>query len=373
MGNGPSLNTTNWGLLKDQIVVGLNKIFLLFERVPIRPNYVVCHVPNVVEQNLLEFESLEMPLFLSEASRCLFRKSEKKDIYYFGPPKRYLFAENPNIEICVGGTVTYVALQLLYYMGFEKVVLIGVDFNFQYDGPADQWFQMKSTDPNHFDSNYFAKGEKWQAPNLERQLAHFEMASCAYQEAGRIIVDATSDGRLQVFPKMDLKSALSYMPNNPHTQTLSQRYKSLYEADSGPEDWVDNRKMVDIENLLDSPSNILIVFADRNYSAVDEIQSKFPWCRLDVWMQAHMQPDWEKNKGKYRGELIPYSGMLHPDMLDSEWGNRHKFQNWDAIIYTRKSDMDMSNVESFCKFIVDFSQIPIIGYTGNGKGIISRT
>jgi tetratricopeptide (TPR) repeat protein len=58
-------------------------------------------------------------------------------------------------------------------------------------------------DPNHFDSSYFGKGLKWQLPDLEGSEKSYRVAKQAFEESGRRIIDATVNGRCQVFPKKD--------------------------------------------------------------------------------------------------------------------------------------------------------------------------
>ena len=66
-----------------------------------------------------------------------------------------------------GATVTNFALQIAFHMGFEKVVLIGVDHNFASKGDANKTVVSEGDDPNHFMPNYFGKGVKWQLPDLD--------------------------------------------------------------------------------------------------------------------------------------------------------------------------------------------------------------
>jgi hypothetical protein len=98
-------------------------------------------------------------------------------------------------------TVTFVALQLAYHMGFQEVILVGVDHNFVTQGPANAAVVSNGDDPNHFSPNYFGKGFKWQLPDLEGSERAFHQAKAAYEAAGRRVLDATVGGRLSVFPK----------------------------------------------------------------------------------------------------------------------------------------------------------------------------
>lgn len=208
IGNGPSLNQTNLGLLENEITFGLNKVFLLFPKVTFRPTYVVSYVPDVVAQCKEQFTSLPMPLFVSKEARALL--SERTfETHQFGALKRFCFSLSPPTEICVGHTVTYVTMQLAFYMGFRQVILIGMDHDFGYDGPPDTWHVVdKPTKARHFVDDYFAPGQTWQAPNLKMAEAHYALAKAVYDHFRREIIDCTVKGKLQIFRKLPLEEVL---------------------------------------------------------------------------------------------------------------------------------------------------------------------
>jgi hypothetical protein len=91
-------------------------------------------------------------------------------------------------------------------MGFEEVILVGVDHNFTTKGTPNTTITSTGDDPNHFSPAYFGKGFRWQLPDLEGSERAYHLAHQAYQQAGRRVVDATVGGKLTVFPKVDYKS-----------------------------------------------------------------------------------------------------------------------------------------------------------------------
>jgi hypothetical protein len=102
--------------------------------------------------------------------------------------------------------VTYVALQLAYHMGFEQIVLIGVDHDYSTKGKPNTTVVSQRDDPDHFDKRYFGKGFRWQLPDLETSERAYRMARKAYESDGRQVLDATVGGKLQVFPKVGYDS-----------------------------------------------------------------------------------------------------------------------------------------------------------------------
>ena len=68
-------------------------------------------------------------------------------------------------------TVTYLNMQLAYFMGFKNIYLIGVDFDYVLPKDVIKKESMEShgDDPNHFDPRYFGKGIESNDPNYTKQ------------------------------------------------------------------------------------------------------------------------------------------------------------------------------------------------------------
>jgi len=202
IGNGPSLRATDLKKLRNELTFGLNRIYLLFPELGFTTTYFLSMNDLVIEQCAAEILALPIPKFLTwRARRFLQPTADTNFLYttYTGPK----FARDMTGRLWEGATVTYVALQLAYHMGFEKVILIGVDHNFVTKGDANKTITSQGDDPNHFDPNYFGKGFKWQLPDLETSERAYHMARAAYEADGRTVLDATIGGKLTVFPKVD--------------------------------------------------------------------------------------------------------------------------------------------------------------------------
>ena len=203
--NGPSLNKVDLNLLRGVPTFGLNKIYLLFERTDFRPDYLVSYIGDVVRQSVQHYLGLDMPLFLSQEAIRHIPPGTRENVYYMGEHKRFTFSLNPEMEICCGFTVTYVALQMAFFMGFRRVVIVGADHDFGYEGEPDKWTVIDKPRAMHFDPTYFDSGESWQTPNLRMIEAHYALARDAYLHMGREIVNATEGGKLEVFPRARLE------------------------------------------------------------------------------------------------------------------------------------------------------------------------
>jgi len=209
VGNGPSLKYTPLDNVNEIKSFGMNKINLLFDQVSWRPSYIVCTNKYVAKQNFLFFNSTNIPLFINWTNR--YYLNQHKHINFFLNQVGENFSENLPECLYAGGTVTYAALQIAYYMGFKKVFLVGVDHNFDTKGPSHKVVKSKEDDSNHFHKDYFGKGVKWQLPDLEKSERFYKMAKYKFQSDKREIYDATINGKLNVFKKIDFDKIFNYV------------------------------------------------------------------------------------------------------------------------------------------------------------------
>jgi hypothetical protein len=211
IGNGPSLNRMDLSLLKDCTCFGLNKIYMIFERAGLKIDYHVAVNPLVIQQGADDFAKIGCPSFLAyHASRGVV--DDFADANYLMTssyrPAPYTFTPDITFPLHEGYTVTYVAMQIAFYMGFSEVYLIGVDHNFSVSGQPNEKQVLGGEDVNHFDPDYF-KGQEWHLPDLEASELSYSMARFFYNRAQRKIFDATLDGKLKIFPKISYQDALA--------------------------------------------------------------------------------------------------------------------------------------------------------------------
>ena len=209
IGNGPSLRQTDLSKLRNEFTFGMNRIYLLFPELGFHTTYFVSINDLVIEQFADEILAQPMPKFLAWHSHRHFPANLPIPnlptfLYttYTGPR----FTQDVTGRVWEGATVTNVALQLAFHMGFQQVILIGVDHNFTSKGEANKTIVSEGDDPNHFMPNYFGKGARWQLPDLDTSEIGYTFAREAYRKAGREVLDATVGGKLTIFPKMDYVS-----------------------------------------------------------------------------------------------------------------------------------------------------------------------
>ena len=203
IGNGPSLNKMDLSFLKDEITFGMNRIYLGFEKYDFTPTYYVAVNPLVLEQSMQEIRNIPAQRFLSARAAAFMTESD--DFILLKSLDSPLFSRDPAEGIWEGYTVTFVALQLAYYMGFEEVYLIGVDHHFEAPGKPNEEIVACGEDVNHFHPAYFGEGVRWHLPDLVNSEYAYSLARFAYEAVGRSVYDATVEGKLNVFPKVDYR------------------------------------------------------------------------------------------------------------------------------------------------------------------------
>jgi hypothetical protein len=156
----------------------------------------------VIDQNADFFNSTEIPLFFDS---CGVKKiANRSNVIFMHSSSQNKFAKDCSLSIYQGSTVTFVAMQLAFYMGFTKVAVIGCDHSFTTKGLPGATVTSTDRDLNHFDSQYFAGGVKWQLPDLYGSAANYSLARSIYQSEGREIINCTDGGELDVFERKTL-------------------------------------------------------------------------------------------------------------------------------------------------------------------------
>ncbi len=210
IGNGPSLRQTDLTQLKGEITFGLNRIYLLFPELGFATTYLVAINWLVLEQCVEEILAVPTTKFLPWGFHRHLNPGKLADTIFIRTDRSSpAFTRDARKPLWQGTTVTYVAMQLAYSMGFGKVILVGVDHSFTTQGKPHETVISPGDDPNHFSRNYFGKGFKWQLPDLESSEHAYRLARQAFEDDGREIMDATIGGKLTVFPKIDYLSLFS--------------------------------------------------------------------------------------------------------------------------------------------------------------------
>ena len=203
IGNGPSLAETPLAALQYKYATfGANKIY----GCGFTPEYWTC-VDPVMLTDCIPWV-IAHPKFDSETF-------VPRDIPLLGSHQLNIsiesgFSKDAAEKVILGGTVTYVNLQLAWYMGFTTILLVGVDHKYpkaSIGGKAGYKFIAEGADPDHFKladgSPYFTPGHIYNRPELTANERYYATAKLVFEQAGRKIVNLTPDSALNVFEKQD--------------------------------------------------------------------------------------------------------------------------------------------------------------------------
>jgi len=206
MANGPSLGAMDLRALAGEFTISMNRAYILYSQWGFTPSYYVCINELVLEQFADDISQLNMPRFVNFNRRHCFAGASNEPMYLrVGLGLADRFRGDISGTVSSGGTVTFACLQLAYFMGFTEVILIGLDHNFVEKGvPNTTEVRQQARDESHCHPDYFPQGIKWQLPDLYRSELAYALARQAFEADGRRIVDATHNGKCQVFDKVDL-------------------------------------------------------------------------------------------------------------------------------------------------------------------------
>jgi hypothetical protein len=223
VGNGPSLNRTDLALVGQYPSFAVNGIFYKTEETGYRPTYYVVEDKHVIRDNLERIRT-----FQPQPGGARFFPSRYRaalggpDTYFlnlnrgfYEPRSDYYhiprFSPNAARRVYCGHSVTILNIQLAYFMGFARVLLVGMDFSYTIPDTAivtRNVLESTEDDINHFHPEYFGKGKRWHDPRLDKVLRAYRLCKLIFDLEGRAILNATVGGKLDVFDRVLLEDAL---------------------------------------------------------------------------------------------------------------------------------------------------------------------
>lgn len=213
LGCGPSLNSFDFSLLKLFPVMGVNGTFL-DER--INMNYHVSVSRIFFKHHIESFhgnfcERGFYPKWVADAitpgewfSTLNTLDNNQQESLGGSPP--VAFSRNPARFVVLGGTVVFVGLQLLYWLGFERVILLGIDHDY---GEREKNGHFTTADQivgRHFRDDYYPAGGNVHIDIAGSERA-YRLAKEAFESDGREILNASSSSNLDIFPKVTVKDS----------------------------------------------------------------------------------------------------------------------------------------------------------------------
>jgi hypothetical protein len=193
VGNGPSLSRSPLFRLSDRYkTFGANKIY----EFPFVPNYWACG------DSLMLHDCI--PWVIAHPD-VLGEKFVPRDVPLRGSNLMTLeiktgFSRDAATVIYMGGTISYINMQLAYYMGFTRLLLVGMDhkYNVAQTGKPGSKFIADGADPDHFGNGYFTPGKIYNRPELEATERYFYPLAKREFES---IINLSEETELTVFER----------------------------------------------------------------------------------------------------------------------------------------------------------------------------
>jgi hypothetical protein len=219
IGNGPSLNRTPLHLLNGEHTLCFNRFNLMFERLAWRPTMYATIDDRVLLDSIDEVNEIIPQVrhaFLPDLhphNIDFTRRIAPAENLYWLRLDRLSFSDR--LPSCgINKTVTNVGLQVLAFLGFTEIFLVGVDMDYQMPRDVEQdgrdWTSTSDTDPNHFDPRYFGAGRRYHQPLLDETLLKYREARAFFDARGCRVYNAGIGGKLEVFPRVDIRGLFRY-------------------------------------------------------------------------------------------------------------------------------------------------------------------
>ncbi len=219
IGNGPSLKQTDIFRLNNEITIAANGAYKAFNDWGFAASYLLFEDVEQTEIRGPEIRHINGPLKIAALHNAyaiarpwkdlLFMNARLADDAYWDDPGIQFSRDFPQ-TVYLGSTITYIALQLAYFLGCDPVYLVGVDHD--YGRLSDDFAPGKITvtvenqalvNKAHFTDQYYKIGDMIGVPNVDLQTQAFEIARAAFESDGRNVLNATHGGKLEVFERID--------------------------------------------------------------------------------------------------------------------------------------------------------------------------
>lgn len=212
---GPSLRVEDLECLRNEISFSCNKIYLAFNETQWRPT-VYSIIDRLVAEDLKDIVHTvdAIKIFSSVAKTFMDNKKDIRWLKDLPSPtvdrkRQSNFSKDISIGTYGGHSVVYTLMQIAYHMGIQELYLIGLDFNFERSKDtgertsANEAILEQGSETNHFHPDYRKKHALWTEPRLDIMYDAFACAKKAFEDDGRIIINASRSTKLDLFQKAD--------------------------------------------------------------------------------------------------------------------------------------------------------------------------
>jgi len=216
---GPSLKDIDLSLLNEEIVLGTSLAY----KSGVKLDYSFMGDKKVASQFWKDMYYLPFHLFVSRSIMLTYFLDRPRTYYFSGSPEKKFHTNLSSGVLHGGGTSTFLAMQMAYWMGLDPVYVVGLD---HYKSFSEKEIKVKETgrknmsgqplvkatgkDNHHFSKDYYAKGVEYFLPTIGKMEASYHLARLAYEKAGRKIYNASIETALSedILPRVDFEKII---------------------------------------------------------------------------------------------------------------------------------------------------------------------
>lgn len=193
IGTGPSLNKTDFSLLKNEILFGVNSLYLGHDKFGVSPQYYAVSDRGGWNKLYKELLQLNTILFLWDFVNTSLIPKNREDIIIIHRLGMMTNENQFSFDITKGSNwghtvIIDLCLQVCYYMGFSEIYLLGCDWD----------FSAKDT--------HFYEGNFGIPPNFYSvSEAAYLICKQVYEKNGRKLINCTPNSKLKMLPKKTLE------------------------------------------------------------------------------------------------------------------------------------------------------------------------
>lgn len=210
IGNGPSLSACDLDKLKHEDCIGTNEIHRIFDRTEWRPRYYLV-MDRYSKTTPEQIENIECETVFLGDYYARFNKVLRKDAVILHQHQglntnKYKVSADISKMIANSPTVSFGAMQIMAYLGYSEIYLLGFDHNYTYEFASDG--SVIKTDKQ--DAHFFKDEIREDIIGNVRGMTRAYEAFRDYAEQNGITVkNATRGGRLEVFERIDLDDLIA--------------------------------------------------------------------------------------------------------------------------------------------------------------------
>ena len=216
MGNGPSLKDVNFDHLSEFHTFGLNNAYRMYYKLDWWPTYFGCFDYTVTKSNLKNFNKLTQES--NSIKRFFFidyvSESERITTVKLTNNQKWNCNEDDFCNFNDGGNSGVNATQVAICLGYEKIILLGVDCNYssQITGVVrghEVQVSEKQEDNDHWFEEYYIPGDRLNLPNADLyHTPNWIKLSHRAIDHGIKIINCSPISTLDCFEKQNLHEAL---------------------------------------------------------------------------------------------------------------------------------------------------------------------